>query len=73
MNTWIFNKETTAPKAADDAAFYVKARARQHAGLSAHPTRVVMDSWNDACNGVKLYIHPHMKSGHKPEKIVSEP
>lgn len=73
MNTWIFNKEKTAPKAADDAAFHVKARARRYAGLSAHPTRVVMDSWNGACKGVKLYIYPQMKSGHKPEKLVSKP
>ena len=32
-----------------------------------------MDSWNSACTGVKLYIYPQMKSGHKPEKIVSKP
>lgn len=73
MNTWMFNEETTPPKAADGAAFYVKVRARQYTMSSAHPTRVVMDSWNGACKGVKLYIYPQMKSGHKAEKIVSNP
>ena len=72
MNTRIFNKETTPPKAAENAIFYAKSRAQQYAWLAAHPTRVVMDSWNGACEGVKLYIYPQMKSGHKPEKIVSK-
>ncbi|KAI1259527.1 hypothetical protein F5Y18DRAFT_408994 [Xylariaceae sp. FL1019] len=72
MNKWIIRRETEPPKAAKDEVFYMKVRARKHVGLSAHPTRVVMQSWNDACQIVPSYIIPHMKKDHAPPIIRSE-
>lgn len=72
MNKWIINRETVAPEDATNAAFHVKVRLRQHCGLSANPTRVIMESWNAACKEAKTYIYPRMEDKHKPEKLVSQ-